>query len=59
MGPLPSWMLQWEPKLAGYMQFMAESKVVYDTFEELLADGSHNYCEWGHNWVGPGSCLGV
>ncbi|KAL6770148.1 HMOX1 [Auxenochlorella protothecoides x Auxenochlorella symbiontica] len=33
----------WEPKLAGYMQFMAESKVVYDTFEELLAAGAQPY----------------
>lgn len=42
--------LQWEPKLAGYMQFMAESKVVYDTFEELLAAGAQPYCERG--WAG-------
>eukprot|EP00878_Enallax_costatus_P013978 GHUV01014617.1.p1 GENE.GHUV01014617.1~~GHUV01014617.1.p1 ORF type:complete len:184 (+),score=52.94 GHUV01014617.1:597-1148(+) len=34
-------MLQWAPTLNGYLQFLAESKVVYETFEDVLKDEKH------------------
>jgi heme oxygenase len=31
----------WAPTLKGYLQFLAESKVVYETFEDVLKDERH------------------
>jgi hypothetical protein len=41
--------LQWAPTLWGYQQFLAESKVVYDAFEDVMhqvSDSWHPECEW-------------
>lgn len=37
--------LQMTPSLQGYLQFLAESKVVYDTFEDVLTDKRHPECK--------------
>lgn len=37
--------LQWSPSLKGYLQFLAESEVVYKTFEDIMTEASHPECE--------------
>jgi hypothetical protein len=36
---------QWEPTRPGYLRFLAESKAVFDAFEQALTDESHPECE--------------
>lgn len=43
--PYPCFALQWEPTLKGYLQFLGESKVVYETFEDIMKQASHPECE--------------
>jgi hypothetical protein len=37
--------LQWAPTLNGYLQFLAESEVVYNAFESIMQEASHPECE--------------
>ena len=37
--------LQWQPTRQGYLNFLAESKVVYDTLERLVAEAPRPECE--------------
>lgn len=34
-------MATWEPTLEGYLQFLVDSKVVYDTLESIIAEGAN------------------
>ncbi len=36
---------QWAPTLNGYARFLAESKIVYQTFEDIMAGAGHPECE--------------
>jgi hypothetical protein len=36
---------QWQPTREGYLRFLVESKVVYDTLEQIVAEASHPECE--------------
>lgn len=37
--------LQWEPSHRGYLQFLAESQVVYTTLDSIIAEAEHPECE--------------
>jgi hypothetical protein len=37
--------LQWAPTQQGYLQFLAESEVVYNAFESIMQEASHPECE--------------
>ena len=39
--PLP----KWEPTKQGYIQFLVDSKAVYDTMEAVVAKAAHPMCE--------------
>ena len=41
-----------EPSLKGYLQFLAESRVVYSTLEQIMAEAPKQECEG----PGPGPC---
>ena len=36
---------QFAPTAKGFLSFMIESKVVYDTFEDIMQQGAVPYCE--------------
>jgi hypothetical protein len=48
---------QWAPTLNGYLQFLAESEVVYNAFESIMQEASHPECEWSCKQTAAGSCL--
>ena len=33
--------VQWQPTKQGYLNFLAESKILYDTIESIVAESSH------------------
>ena len=37
--------MQWQPTHQGYLNFLAESKLVYDTLEQIVAETSNPDCE--------------
>ena len=39
---------QWEPSHRGYLQFLAESQVVYNTLDGIIAEASHPECKSPH-----------
>jgi len=43
-------MMQWVPTREGYLQFLAESKVMYEALETIMAEASHDSCESPHSF---------
>lgn len=41
-----SGMVQWQPTRQGYLNFLAESKQVYDTLERLVKEAPQEECEY-------------
>lgn len=37
---------KWEPSVDGYLKFLVDSKVVYDTLEKIVQDAAYPYCEF-------------
>lgn len=36
---------KWEPTVAGYLKFLVDSKIVYDTMEAIVAKAAHPSCK--------------
>lgn len=36
--------VQWEPTLENYLQFLVESKVMYEALEVIVAEAKHESC---------------
>lgn len=54
--------MQWQPSREGYLRFLTESKVVYETLEGIVAEAHHPDCEHFFHAIVPlihnsGSCL--
>lgn len=45
--PRPRRPAQFAPTREGFLRFMVESKVVYDTFEDIMHQAPVEYCEQG------------
>jgi len=39
---------QWQPSMKGYLKFLVDSKLVYDTMESIVEKAAHPSCEWNH-----------
>jgi len=37
---------KWEPSVDGYLRFLVDSKVVYDTLEKIVQDAAYPYCKF-------------
>lgn len=37
---------KWEPTVDGYLRFLIDSKVVYDTLEKIVQQASYPYCKF-------------
>ena len=37
--------MQWQPSREGYLRFLTESKAVYDTMENIIAEAPFPECE--------------
>ena len=42
---LQVWLLQWTPSRRGYLRFLAESKAVYDTLEQIVEEAPKPECK--------------
>lgn len=38
---------KWEPSVDGYLKFLVDSKLVYDTLERIVEDSAFPFCEYG------------
>jgi heme oxygenase len=36
---------KWEPTVDGYLRFLVDSKIVYDTLEKIVQDAAYPYCK--------------
>lgn len=36
---------KWEPTIDGYLQFLVDSKLVYDTLETIVEEAPYSFCE--------------
>lgn len=41
----PKPLAKWEPTKQGYIQFLVDSKAVYDTMEAVVTKAAHPMCE--------------
>ena len=37
---------KWEPTIDGYLRFLVDSKLVYDTLEKIIDDAAYPYCQF-------------
>lgn len=38
-------LIKWEPTIDGYLKFLVDSKLVYDTLESIIEEAPFSYCK--------------